>query len=411
MKILILGGGLTGMAAADKLIEKHDVTILEKAPFLGGLASSFEHDGKRIPRHYHHIFAHDHTTIRYLKRFNLFVMVWSRIRMGIAVNGRQYDFTTIKGLLNFNYLSWYARMRYGLFGIYALFLMHPERIKETVDAQAWLHRYAGKEVTKKLFYHLYGKNKYDIPLTDISAKELAYRVQAREAIGHFCYPRKGLHAMVDALESSLHERGCVIKKGYDAKKVDLEKRRIDTIKADIIINTIPLPVFLNLAKGLPEGYASQLAQIKYCPVINVVFGTKKFLSRYYWLNVLKEPVGILVQHSKLFDGYPTKVTWAGKYGVTEEDMQAPDEVLEAKFLGVVKKYFPKVEIVWSKVSKERFSSPIYDKDYARKKPSYKTPLPGFYQAGIAVTYPKVRNMNIALESGLTVADIIAKESV
>jgi len=43
-------------------------------------------------------------------------------------------------------------------------------------------------------------------------------------------------------------------------------------------------------------------------------------------------------------------------------------------------------------------------------PDYKTPIDGLYFAGIQLTYPKIRNMNVALESGIKVANIILKDS-
>ena len=68
-KLIILGGGLSGLAAAEKLSLKYDITIIEAAPFLGGLASNFEKDGKFIPRYYHHIIKSNKTTQEYVKNF------------------------------------------------------------------------------------------------------------------------------------------------------------------------------------------------------------------------------------------------------------------------------------------------------------------------------------------------------
>ena len=62
MKIVILGGGLCGMAAANVLSKNHEVTILEKEAYFGGLATSFEIDGRKIPEYYHHVFTHDKIT-------------------------------------------------------------------------------------------------------------------------------------------------------------------------------------------------------------------------------------------------------------------------------------------------------------------------------------------------------------
>ena len=68
-KLIILGGGLSGLAAAEILSKKFDIEVFEAAPFIGGLASTFEHNGKNIPRFYHHIIKSNTTTLKYLKKF------------------------------------------------------------------------------------------------------------------------------------------------------------------------------------------------------------------------------------------------------------------------------------------------------------------------------------------------------
>ncbi len=411
MKVVILGGGLAGMAAADSLLnQKHEVTILERESFLGGMASSFDYRGFMIPKHYHHIFAHDKITLGYLRRFGLYGnMSWTRIKMGIAVNKRIYDFTSPLSLFNFDYLSLYARLRYGLFGAYVLGFMNPSSIRDDLDASAWLKKYAGNEVTNKLFYNLYAKNKFNIPLNFISAKQFAFRLKAGEALGRFGYPRAGLHAFVERFERSLVERKCDIRKNYSVRSVDVEKKVVDKIKADVIINTVPPPNLLKFAKNLPAGYAERISKVKYTSCITVAFGARDFLSRHYWLNVLDERVGMLIQHSHLFDGYPYKVCWATRYGGSESDLDLSDDEIKKHYLAPVSKYFPRAEILWSKVFREVYAEPVYDKFYAFNNPGYRTPVRGFYNAGIFVTHPKIRNMNTALDSGLRVAAMVRED--
>jgi protoporphyrinogen oxidase len=411
MKVLILGGGLAGMAAADRLLDmKHDVTILEKESFLGGMASSFDYRGTLIPKHYHHIFDHDYLTHHYLRRFGLYdSMAWTKIRMGIAVNQRIYDFTSPASLLGFDYLSFYGRLRYGLFGAYVLTTMNPSRIGNDVDAASWLKKYAGKEVANKLFFNLYARNKFNISLSQISAKQFAFRLKAGEALGRFGYPHLGLQELVNRLEHHLVGKGCRIKKNFKIKSVDVKKKSVNNINADVIINTIPPAEFLKAAKNLPADYASKISHVKYTPCITVAFGTRKFLGRHYWVNIFNERVGMLIQHSRLYDGYPYKVCWASRYGGSEADLKLSDDEIKAAYLAPVKKYFPYAEILWSKVFREVYAEPVYDKFYAFNNPGYRTPVKGLYNAGIAVTYPKIRNMNTALESGLKVASMVRED--
>lgn len=410
-RVVVLGGGLAGLAAAFQLVQRFKVTVIDKNRYLGGLASSFQYKGKPVPVHYHHVFSHDEITKRHLRYFNLdSSMVWQKIKMKIAVNGRIYNFTRPTALLKFDFLSLSARIRYGLFGAYVFTFMNPEKIPDDLDAEQWLKKYAGKEVSNKLFYQLYARNKFGIPLSEISAKQFAHRLKAKEALGYFGYPVQGLQKMIDGLETNIKKNGGEIITGYKIKHIDLNHKTIDNkIDYDILINTIPMPEFLHVASNLPKNYRKKISKIKYCPAVTVVIGTTQFLGEQYWLNILNEKAQMLMQHSRLYDGYDVKISWILRYGGAEDDLELSDEEIKTAYLETIKRYFPQVEIVWSKVFREPYASPIYDKHYPGKMPPYKTEVDGLYNAGVAVTYPKIRNMNTALESGEKVADIICKD--
>lgn len=412
MKIIILGGGLTGLAAANELSKDFDVTIFEKESFLGGLASSFEYKEKKIPKHYHHVFSHDFVTRRYLNQFGM-KLNWKDIKMGICVDKRIYNFTDVFGLLKFNYLSLWGKIRYGLFGAYVFTFMDPNKIRDDENAENWLRKHAGNEVTDKLFYYLYSKNKFNISLNKISAKQFAHRLKAKEAKGRFGFPVDGLDKLVDNLKNLIKEKGGKVITDSRVNKIDFDKKEIllgkRKVKFDILINTIPLPEFLKVSRGLPQDYVEQIFKIKYCPAVSVVFGTRYFLSKHYWLNVLKERIGMIMQHSILFNAYDYKISWALRYGGSEEDLNLSDKEIEEKYLEVVGKYFPNAEVIWSKIFREKYASPIYDIEYSLNKPEYISPVKGLYQAGIAVTYPEIRNMNTALKSGIKVAEIIKQK--
>ena len=60
MRVGIIGGGATGLAAAYDLSQLgHDVSVYEKNDFLGGHASTFNIHGTPVERGYHHWFTSD----------------------------------------------------------------------------------------------------------------------------------------------------------------------------------------------------------------------------------------------------------------------------------------------------------------------------------------------------------------
>lgn len=412
---IILGGGLSGLAAADKLLDAgFAVTILEKTDHLGGLASSFEQDGEFVPKYYHHVVAHNATTQKYLNRYNAMGdNVWKKIRVAIGINGQLSHINEPLGLLKFNYLNLWEKIRFGLFGLYTIFLMNPEKIADEENAQDWLTKYAGKGVTNKVFYNLYGRNKFNKQLTEVSAKQFAFRLKEREIYDKFTFPTKGLQVLIDGLEADILRKGGKIIKKCSVTKILHNKKEImigaKKIKYHILLNTIPFPEFLKLSFGLQKELHDKISQIKYCPCVGLVFATKEFLDKEtYWINLFQERVHVVMQHSVLIDKYAHKITWAIRYGGSEEDLGLSDEEIKKEYLAAIKKYYS-FEPVWVKVFREKYAEPVYDKNYSKYMPGVRSGVDGLYFAGIQVTFPKIRNMNTALEIGEEAADKIIED--
>ncbi len=413
--IVIVGGGLSGLAAGEILSKHFKTTILESAPYLGGLASTFEHEGKNIPFYYHHIIKSNKTTQKYLFDFgNVKKLSWKKIKIAIGVKKRLYNINEIIGLLSFDHLSFYEKVRFGIFGIYTITLMNPNKIKEGVSAKSWLEKFAGKGVTEKIFYHLYSRNKFNIPLNKISAKQFANRLYEKEVYDFFSFPKNSYQEMIDSLKNKIKDRGGEIILSSKIEQIDLKKKKIicgkSTIKYDFMINSIPLPEFIKLSTGLPPDFKVRLSKVKYCPAVGLVFATETLLDKKnYWINFFNERIHILMQHSILCDVYNDKINWCLRYGGSEEDYNLSDEEIKTAYLKVIKDYFPNSEIKWAKVMKTKYAEPIYDIDYHKYAPNYQTPIEGLYFTGIQLTYPKIRNMNVALESGIKVAKTILQD--
>jgi len=406
------------LVAADKLKKDFDMTILEHAPFLGGLASSFKLNGEEIPRFNHHIVRSNKTTLRYLKKYHLLGNNrWLRIKMAFGYDTKLYNINSPIGLLKFKHLSLWGKFRLGLFGLYAIFLLNPDRISDEKDLDEWMNKYAGKEVKEKIWKQLYGRNKFNISLKNISAKQFAHRLYEKEGYDLFTYPEKGLQGMIDGLEGDIRKKVRVLKStkitGVDFKDNTItfnSNGNIHTEKFDLILNTIPIPELLKISKGLPSDYSEKLSRLRYVPVVGLAFGTKDFLNKkMYWINLFHERVHVVYQHSLIIDKYKDKVTWCVRYGGSEEDLGKSDEEIKSLYIGTLKKYFPDMDLKWCLVFRERYAEPIYDKDYQSYCPKYTSPLKSLYHAGIQVTFPKIRNMNVALDSGEIVAEIIKKQ--
>lgn len=410
MKIVILGAGLSGMIAGRELSKNHEVTILEKAECTGGLASSFEIEGQHIPKFYHHVISSNAYTIRELERYDLLKeAVWKRIKMNIGIFGRFYNTRNPLELIQMPGASLWAKFRFGLFGIYTLFFMNPNNIPDDETAKKYIYKYCGKEATDFFWWNLYGRNKFNIPLEQISAKQFAHRLYEKEVYDKFTFPPSGIQGMLEGIEKTLKDRRVEICLNTTITQIDLKEKKVllssgKIFKYDIIINSIPMPEFLKVAYGLPKDYAANLKQIRYCPAVCMCFATKKFLKKgIYWMNLFGEHIHIIIQHSVLIDKYKNKVSWAVRYGGSEEDIYKSEDEIQRLYLKDLEKYFDNVEIAWYKIFRTKYAEPIWDKSYAEYSPGYETPIPSLFMTGVQVMFPRIRNQNTALESGFEVA--------
>ncbi len=387
MKIVILGAGLSGMVAARELSAGNEVTILEKEDFVGGLASSFEKDGQYIPKFYHHVIASNKYTIAELERFGLLTGAqWKRIKMSIGVSGSLYNIHNPLELVSMPGASLWAKFRFGLFGLYSLFFMNPDRIADDKSAKEYMYRCCGREATDFFWWHLYGRNKFNIPLEQISAKQLVHRLNEREVYDKFTFPPAGLEVMFDGIKGQLEQQGTGLRLNAVISKINFKEKKLrlcsgETFEYDVLINSIPVPEFLKVAEGVPEDYAANLRRLRYCPAVGICFGTKEFLKEgVYWINFFEERIHLVMQHSVLIDKYKEKVSWVIRYGGSEEDLDKPEDQIQKLYFDDLRRYFPNMEVTWSRVFKARYAEPVYDKD----------------------TFPKIRTQNTAIESGFEV---------
>src|SRR5215468_6600042 len=71
-RVVIVGGGFTGMSAAYELLKRGvQVTLLESEPTLGGLAGSFQVPGGYLEKFYHHWYASDTSIFDFIHELGL----------------------------------------------------------------------------------------------------------------------------------------------------------------------------------------------------------------------------------------------------------------------------------------------------------------------------------------------------
>jgi protoporphyrinogen oxidase len=106
MKVCIIGGGLAGLAAANRLKKRHEIDVYEKKSHLGGCLSSHHIDGYWIEQYYHHCFSGDQQLLSLLSELGIADRLeWVRGTTGYYANGTIYPLNTPVEILRYPLLS------------------------------------------------------------------------------------------------------------------------------------------------------------------------------------------------------------------------------------------------------------------------------------------------------------------
>jgi protoporphyrinogen oxidase len=425
----VLGGGLTGLTAAYELAKRgHEILLWEKAPYLGGQASTFEVEGTLLERYYHHIFTGDVDMKQLIEELGLADrMLWLASKVGFFREGQIYDFVTPMDLLRFQPLGFGQRIRAGLVTLY-LQRFGNWRDLEDFTAQDWIRRYAGEQAYEVIFAPLlrakFGEYFDQVTMAWLWSK-FKDRVGSRskgmtkELLG---YMEGSFQPFVDALASKIRELGGTIFTDTPVEQLTIDDQKVKSVTAgevwpvDQVIATVPSFVFLQIAPDLPEEYANQLREVTYQSALCLVLKMKHSLSRIYWLNISDPsfPFVGAIEHTNLIpaEKYNGKhILYLSNY-VSQGDplYSASAQELFGHYLPFLKKINPEFDKDWVEemwLYREDAAQPIITCGYSRRVPAYRTPVEGLYLANTTQIYPQDRGMNYSVRLGKVVSELAA----
>lgn len=432
-KIVVVGGGYTGLIAALRLAEQgNKVTILERGKSLGGLASDFKVEGASLERAYHHLFKTDTHIINMANELGVGEKLkWHDSSVGLYYGGTLYPFKGALDLLRFKPLHFINRLRAGLTVLYLQKTNDWEKF-QTISAYDWMRKNAGKQVTEVIWEPLL-KGKFDQYFDKVSMAWLWARVHIRaqsretggEKLGYF---DGGFQVFTDALVEKLTQLGVEIQTGVEIAEIkSLPSKKVKIVFAnktsktfDTCVATTPSHVFAKLAqnnKQIKPGYVKKLESINYLGARLLIFSSEQDLSDYYWHNIndIDLPFLVFINHTKLIDkkAYGNKyIYYIATYVPHNHGLfTCDDQQLEKVWFKALKQVFPKFD---SKAINEkhyfRFANAqhIVDANYKAKIPDYKTPLPNVYLSNFSQIYPEDRGTNYAVREGEKIAKLASK---
>lgn len=412
-KITVLGAGVAGGYAAWKLAAAgHQVTLYDKLPHIGGLASSFQQHGRYYPLGYHQILAGDLFLHQVLKELDLYkLVVWRKVKMLFWYNGRAYDLGNPVDALRFPL---------GIkdkFGLAKLIVVTKVRSQwdalSNIDAAQWLDKICGVKARQVLFEPLIF-SKFGLQAKEVSAAWLGGRLHGKEASGDFgCIPNHDwTRLLAEGLTRQCEKYNVKFKLSQSITKINIAEQAIKSvttadgamIEADIIVSTLPTPILKSL---LPLSADNPLHKITYTGVISCVAEMDQPpAAKCYWLNMLAPKVscGGIFTLSELNPslGYPGKhiinfVTHCGD-AVTHPLFNKTDQDIFATYAADYQKLFNQpFKTNWYHIARLESYSPRFVVGY--QNPPLQLPeFNNLYLCGHYRTYPQLTSTGMAMAS-------------
>jgi protoporphyrinogen oxidase len=196
-KVIIVGGGISGLAAAHQLLEEGlRVTLLEGSDQLGGLCTSFQYEDRWIDKFYHCIMSTDEYLLNLIGKVGLAdELYWKQTGMGFIVSGVHYPFNTPTDLLKFRAISLYDRVRMGLISL-LLRQLGKGKDLDNITTEAFLTKYFGGEIWKRVLAPLF-RSKFGDHAGDLPALYVWQRLGRERNIAKRGYLRCGLKGLID----------------------------------------------------------------------------------------------------------------------------------------------------------------------------------------------------------------------
>ncbi len=420
-RVAVVGGGLCGLVAADRLLAAGlPVTVFEKYPEAGGLVGCYEVGGTPLERFYHHLFTSDVDYVSLAEELGLGAEIeWLPSRMGFYSGGRMWDFGTPASLLKFSPLGLRGRFEFVLSTL-KLRGRKDWRPLEPETAAGWLRKNgygrALDVVWGPLLRQKYGRRWDEVGLVWLWGK-IALRTRSRDKTGlgeRVGYMKGSFGRAIDALLARVKGRGGDVRTSRPVKLVARQDGGWDvefgggTERFDLVLSTVAIPELLRLCPGLPEETRRLWAAVDYCHALCPVLELDRPFSPYYWLNVGDDtlPFGGLIEHTNYvpparYGG--RRVLYVSNYVLPDDPRwRMRDEELWAIYLPALRRVNPAFDESWilkKVINRAEYAQPIVGTGYSRIRPEIRTPLAGLYSAAMAQIYPEDRGQNYAVKLG------------
>ncbi|HWQ04025.1 MAG TPA: NAD(P)/FAD-dependent oxidoreductase [Longilinea sp.] len=432
MKIAIIGAGIGGMAAArDFLDAGHEVTILEAADHVGGLAAGFKEPtwNWSVERFYHHWFQSDSAMLGLIRELGWENrVIFPRPYTVMYHQGKFYPFDSIPAAILYPGLGWgINKVRFGLVGLY-LRLTNDWKPLERFTVDEWMRKWAGDKVYEEMWEPMLVGKFGERYAKEVNMAWLWARLKSRTTrLGTY---QGGFQQFSDDLAEVLRQNGANIRLSTAVEHIEVLPGGGLAVSVsgsgvehyDRVLSTVSPALMARMAPSLAPDYLQGLLNLKSLGAVVMVLALRHKLSDkgYYWYNLPKNagfPFLALVEHTNFLpaENYGgDHIVYCGDY--LENDHEyfklSPEELLQ-RFLPGLARVNPNFSPDWVRKSwvwKTNYAQPVPLLNHSKNIPGLKTPIAGLYYASMSQVYPWDRGTNYAVKVAREAAKQILTEN-
>ncbi len=406
----VLGAGALGLTAALRLAQRGDrVTVIEREPLPGGLASGFElQPGVWLEKFYHHLFRSDRRAIGMIDELDLGDrLVWKQPVTATLRDGVLHQLDSPRSLLGFSPLPISDRIRMGA-ALAGLKAMPDPRLLEGGTAAEWTRRWMGERAYDVVWEPLL-RGKFGDAAPEIAMPWFWARVHDRtQSLG---YLRGGFQQLYDRLAQRIRETGGETRFGMSVTSVRpdngslLVETEDGSERFDRVISTFAPRLTARLVPDLPAAWRDRHDWGRAYGAHCAILALDRPLTSAYWLNVNDPgfPFMALVEHTNYLpaaDYGGRHLVYLGNYRPMDDPlMSAPLDTVLDDFLPHLARLNPAFDRSWvtdAWVFAAPFAQPIVTVDYRDHIPPFRTPIPNLWVANMFQVYPHDRGQNYSI---------------
>ena len=416
----IVGGGMLGLALAARLAARgQQVTVLEGAREIGGLAGAWQLGDVTWDRHYHVTLLSDARLRSLLADLGLEdQMRWVETRTGFYTDGRLYSMSNTLEFLRFPPLGLIDKLRLGA-TIFAASRIEDWRPLERVLVADWLRKWSGERTFKKIWQPLL-QAKLGECYRKTSAEFIWATIQRMYAARHsglkkemFGYVPGGYARVLERFAEELHTAGVELRTNCRVSSVVAQPDGQVLIESnrgsrwfDRVVLTAPSPVIAQLCPQLGEEERRQHENIEYLGIVCASVLLKRPLAGYYVTNITDAglPFTAVIEMTTLVDPAELNgkhLVYLPRYAAADDEAWSwSDHEVQEQFLAALERMYPEFhrdDVKAFRVSRAKHVMALPTLRYSERLPPLATSAANVFAVNSAHIVNGTLNVNEVLQ--------------